>query len=123
MPLFALANAGVRLTTFGDALSSPVARGVALGLLLGKTIGITLFAWLAVRTGVATLPASVGWDTLYAASWLGGIGFTMALFVAGLALADGPSIETAKAGVLVASAIAGIVGYVLLLRRAEPGSR
>lgn len=118
MPLFALANAGVRLTTFGDALSSPVAWGVTLGLLLGKTIGITLFAWLAVRAGVATLPAGVGWGMLHAASWLGGIGFTMALFVAGLAFADGPLMETAKAGVLVASAIAGIVGYLLLRRRA-----
>jgi len=64
MPLFALANAGVRVATFGDALSSPVAYGIALGLLLGKTIGITLFAWLAVRAGVATLPAGVGWSTL-----------------------------------------------------------
>ena len=54
----------MRVTTLGEALSSPVAYGVALGLLLGKTIGITLFAWLAVRAGVATLPAGVGWSTL-----------------------------------------------------------
>ena len=110
----------MRVTTFGEALSSPVAYGVALGLLLGKTIGITLFAWLAVRAGVATLPAGVGWSSLYAASWLGGIGFTMAIFVAGLALTDAPLLDTAKAAVLVASAIAGIVGYVLL-RRPRPG--
>ena len=110
----------MRVTTFGEALSSPVAYGVALGLLLGKTIGITLFAWLAVRAGVATLPAGVGWSSLYAASWLGGIGFTMAPFVAGLALTDAALLDTAKAAVLVASAIAGIVGYVQL-RRSRPG--
>jgi NhaA family Na+:H+ antiporter len=114
MPLFALANAGVELTTFGNAFSSPVGWGVALGLLLGKTSGITLFAWMAVRAGVAILPTGVGWRLLYAASWLGGIGFTMAIFVAGLAFTDVRLIETAKAGVLAASACAGIVGYVLL---------
>ena len=116
MPLFALANAGVRLATFGDALSSRVAWGVALGLLVGKTAGITLFAWIAVRTGVASLPAGVGWRTIYASSWLGAIGFTMALFVAGLAFAGTPMLETAKAGILVASTVAGAVGYAMLRR-------
>lgn len=116
MPLFALANAGVRVDAFGAALASPVAWGVALGLVLGKTAGITLFAWLAVRAGVATPPARVGWRGLYAASWLGGIGFTMSLFVTGLAFGDGALAGIAKAGVLAASAIAGVVGYVLLRR-------
>ncbi len=116
MPLFALANAGVRVDTFAAAVASPVAWGVALGLVVGKTIGITLFAWLAVRAGVATAPARAGWRGVYAASWLGGIGFTMSLFVTGLAFGDGELAAIAKAGVLAASAIAGIVGYVLLGR-------
>ena len=116
MPLFALANAGVRLATFGEAISSRVAWGVALGLLVGKTAGIALFAWIAVRTGVASLPAGVGWRTIYASSWLGAIGFTMALFVAGLAFAGTPMLETAKAGILVASTVAGAVGYAMLRR-------
>jgi NhaA family Na+:H+ antiporter len=116
MPLFALANAGVRVDTFGAALASPVAWGVALGLVVGKTVGITLFAWLAVRAGIATLPARVGWRGIYAASWLGGLGFTMSLFVTGLAFGDGELAAIAKAGVLAASTIAGIVGYVLLGR-------
>jgi len=116
MPLFALANAGVRLATFGDALSSRVAWGVAVGLLLGKTAGITLFAWIAVRAGIAALPAGVGWRMVYGSSWLGAIGFTMALFVAGLAFAGSPMLETAKAGILAASAVGGLTGYVVLRR-------
>jgi Na+/H+ antiporter NhaA len=73
-------------------------------LLLGKTAGITLFAWIAVRAGIAALPAGVGWRMVYGSSWLGAIGFTMALFVAGLAFAGSPMLETAKAGILAASA-------------------
>src|SRR5262249_17914984 len=115
----ALANAGVRVTTFGAALSSPIAWGIALGLLAGKTIGITLCAWLAVRAGIAALPAGVGWRAGYGASWLGAIGFRMALFVTGLAFSDPALAETAKAGVLVSSAIAGLTGAVLL--RAQLG--
>ncbi len=114
MPVFALANAGVPLGVFGDALGSPVALGVALGLLLGKTTGITLFSWMAVRAGLAVLPAGVSWRAVHGVAWLGGIGFTMALFVAGLAFEDSPLLETAKAGVLAASTIAGVVGSLIL---------
>ena len=121
MPLFALANAGVALGTFAGALSSPIALGIALGLVVGKPLGITLAARLAVRAGVAALPEGVGWGALHGAAWLGGIGFTMALFVATLAFGDSPLLETAKAGVLAASALAGTVGAVLLSRRA-PGT-
>jgi NhaA family Na+:H+ antiporter len=116
MPLFALANAGVRLDAFGDALASPVAWGVATGLLAGKTIGILTTAWLAVRAGLAERPAGVSWSAIHGSAWLGGIGFTMALFVTGLAFGDGPLAETAKAGILVASTIAAVVGYVVVRR-------
>ena len=119
MPLFALANAGVPLGgAVGAALASPVALGIALGLLVGKPLGIVLASWLAVRSGAADLPAGVGWRHLHGAGWLGGIGFTMSLFVAGLAFDDAATLDVAKIGVLGASVLAGGVGYVLL-RRAE----
>lgn len=121
MPLFALANAGVRLGGVGDALASPVALGVVLGLVVGKTLGITGFSVLAVRAGVAALPAGVTWRTLHGAAWLGGIGFTMSLFIAGLAFRDAVFLDAAKLGVLAASLLAGVVGFLLL--RQAPAAR
>ena len=115
MPLFALANAGVRLEAADGLLGSPVTRGVLLGLLLGKPLGITLFAWLAVRLRLATLPAGVGWRGIHGATWLGGIGFTMSLFVASLAFGGLPLLDAAKVGVLAASFGAAVVGSTLLL--------
>jgi NhaA family Na+:H+ antiporter len=119
MPVFALANAGVALDAGAAvALAHPVGLGVVLGLLLGKQVGITLFAWLAVRSGVAALPAGVTWRHVYGAGWLGGIGFTMSLFIASLAFGATDLLATAKVGVLAASAVAGAVGYALV--RAAP---
>ncbi|HSK79227.1 MAG TPA: Na+/H+ antiporter NhaA, partial [Thermoanaerobaculia bacterium] len=123
MPLFALANAGVELTggDYGAILSSPVTLGIFLGLVLGKSLGITLFSWAAVRTGLAALPGGVTWRLIHGVAWLAGIGFTMSLFVAGLAFAGAPALLTAaKLGVLAASLSAGVCGW-FLLRRA--GSR
>jgi len=118
MPIFALANAGVVLpSAMGNVIGSPITIGVVLGLVLGKPIGITLAAWLAVRLGWAEKPASVAWRTLHGVAWLGGIGFTMSLFVAGLAFtgADAASqLDAAKLGVLIASLLAGLTGYALL---------
>jgi NhaA family Na+:H+ antiporter len=119
MPLFALANAGVRLTAGEDgfALTDPVALGVLLGLVVGKPLGITLFSWGAVRLGAAVLPAGVTWRSLHGVAWLGGIGFTMSIFVAGLAFAEAPALlATAKLGILLATLTAGIVGALLLRR-------
>ncbi len=118
MPLFALSNAGVRLSGIGAALASPVALGVALGLVVGKMLGITLFSMGAVRLGIAALPGGVTWRMLHGAAWLGGIGFTMSLFIAGLAFGDSPLLDSAKIAVLGASSVAGVVGYVLLRRLA-----
>ena len=116
MPVFALANAGVVLGgNITDTLLEPVTAGVVLGLLLGKPIGITLASWLAVRSGIASLPAGVSWGHIHAAGWLGGIGFTMSLFVAGLAFADERLLTMAKLGILAASLVAGIIGSVLLM--------
>jgi NhaA family Na+:H+ antiporter len=116
MPLFALANAGVSLggAAIAEALASPVTLGALLGLLLGKPLGITGFSWLAVRIGIAALPGGVTWRTLAGAGVLGGIGFTMALFIAGLAFPGGTLLDGAKLGVLTASALAGVAGWLLL---------
>lgn len=114
MPLFALSNAGVRLTGVGEAIGSPVALGITLGLVVGKMTGITLFSLLAVRLGVASLPAGVTWRSLHGAAWLGGIGFTMSLFIAGLAFRDPALLDAAKIAVLASSCVAGVVGYLLL---------
>ncbi|MDF1501348.1 Na+/H+ antiporter NhaA [Roseisolibacter sp. H3M3-2] len=124
MPIFALANAGVALGSGAAAAArSPIAWGVVLGLALGKPLGITLASWLAVRAGAADLPTGVAWRHVHGAGWLGGIGFTMSLFVAGLAFADPVVLDIAKLGVFAASIIAGAVGYTLLLRaRASPRS-
>jgi NhaA family Na+:H+ antiporter len=112
MPLFAFANAGVpiELSDFG----SPVAVAVMSGLVLGKPIGIFLFSWLAVRLGFGRLPDGVGWGAVLGGGILAGIGFTMALFIAGLAL-DGPLLDAAKIGVLSASALCAIIGMAVLV--------
>ncbi len=115
MPLFALVNAGVLLNGgFVETLTSPVTLGIVAGLVLGKQLGVTLFAWLAVKTGVSELPEGVTWRHVYGAGWLAGIGFTMSLFISDLAFADGSLLDTAKLGILVASLIAGVVGWMIL---------
>lgn len=123
MPLFALANAGVSLS--GDLASTfidPVALGIIAGLVLGKPIGIVGFSWLAVQLGVATLPSSVSWRWITGLACLAGIGFTMSLFIAGLAFVDESQLKTAKLAILSASLVAGAVGWLILrqlIRRAE----
>ena len=123
MPVFALANAGVTLdaTALRDAVLSPVTLGAAAGLLIGKPLGIVGFSWLGVRFGIAALPRGSTWLALAGVGVLGGIGFTMALFIAGLAFPPGSAgstvLDAAKLGILAASAVAGVVGS-LVLRRA-----
>ncbi|MBL8210824.1 MAG: Na+/H+ antiporter NhaA [Bryobacterales bacterium] len=116
MPIFALANAGVVLDANSLRFSNPVVLGVVLGLMLGKPIGITLASWLAVRSGLASLPAGVSWAQIHGAGWLGGIGFTMSLFVASLAFQDEGLLTLAKLGILAGSTMAGVVGAALLVR-------
>lgn len=115
LPLFALFNAGVRLDgKIGDALLQPVSLGIVLGLFFGKQVGITLTSFLAVKSGQAELPPGVTMGQLFGASILGGIGFTMSIFVAGLAFPEGPLLVAAKLGILAASAISGVVGFLVL---------
>ncbi len=122
MPLFALANAGVALEAeVVQGLGSPVVLGIALGLLIGKPIGVGLFSWAAVRLGLAGLPAGVRGAHLVGVGLLAGIGFTMSLFIANLAF-DGTTLELSKVGVLAASTVAGIIGYIILRARGNPGA-
>ena len=116
VPLFALANAGVVLTgnAFDGSASVRVAVGVALGLMLGKIIGITVGAAVATRLRFARLPAGVGWRHVVGAAALGGIGFTVSLFIAGLAFPSGKLLAAAKAGILAGSAAACLIGAALL---------
>jgi len=113
MPLFALANAGVEVN--GNALTDRVATAVALGLFLGKPIGVVLFSWLAVRVGLARLPQGVTWGVMAGAGMLAGIGFTMSLFVANLAL-ETDQLAAGKVGTLAGSVMSAIVGAVVLVR-------
>jgi NhaA family Na+:H+ antiporter len=122
LPLFALFNAGVTLEGgLREALRTPVAAGVILGLLAGKTLGITAASWLVVRFGLAELPPGVGMREILGAAILGGIGFTMSIFVAGLALSDEALVAAAKVGILVGSASSALLGFaVLRLTLREP---
>jgi NhaA family Na+:H+ antiporter len=117
VPLFALANAGVPFSAAG--LADPVAAAVAAGLVVGKPAGIVLASWVAVRLGVARLPEGVGWAAVAGAGCLAGIGFTMALFIAGLAL-DGAALDAAKVGILGGSAVSAVLGLALLVRVLPP---
>ena len=120
MPIFALANAGVVLGTGAvRALVDPISLGVICGLVLGKPIGIVLFSWLATRSRAAAMLEGVIWRQVVGVGLLGGIGFTMSLFIANLAFGDAPSLETAKVGILAASLISGVAGAIVLLRRTK----
>lgn len=117
LPVFALANAGVALSGefIRQAFTSPVTLGVMAGLLIGKAVGVSGFSWLAIRLGWAALPAGVGWRHIIGAALIGGVGFTVALFITGLAFTDEVLVEEAKVGVLAASLLAAVAGYLFLL--------
>jgi NhaA family Na+:H+ antiporter len=120
MPIFALANAGVALGGEGGLnWTSRVIWGVALGLLIGKPLGIALFSWLAVRLGLAQLPQGINFVHIVGVGFLGGIGFTMALFIAGLAF-RGDELNYAKLGILAGSALAGAIGFMMLRMWTKP---
>ena len=124
IPLFALANAGIDLTQvrWSEALSQKVTLGIVVGLDFGKFMGISLASWLAVRLGIARLPAGVQWRHILGAAWLAGIGFTMSLFIAQLAFQDAARVEEARLGILLASTICAFVGLAWLLAASRPVS-
>jgi NhaA family Na+:H+ antiporter len=112
MPLFAFANAGVRIG--GPFRHAEVAIGVLLGLVIGKPLGITAAALAAVKSGIAQLPRGLGWASLLGYAWLAGIGFTMSLFIAMLAFDESGPVSAAKSGILAGSLLAGIAGAIVL---------
>ena len=118
VPIFAFANAGVTLpANIGAFASQPAVLASALGLVIGKPLGITGAAWLAVRAGWAALPDGADWPRVIGVAALGGIGFTMSLFIAALAFGESALLDAAKLGVLVGSLVAGGFGALLLLSR------
>jgi NhaA family Na+:H+ antiporter len=124
VPLFALANAGVVLDAdaLGTAATSRVAWGVLVGLVVGKVAGITLAAWGATKLGLARLPQGVGWFEIVGVAAVAGIGFTVSLFVAGLAFTEGTDLDAAKLGILGASIVAGVVGAAVLSAAGRRGA-
>ncbi len=122
MPIFALANAGVPLTGgVGAALGSGVGLGIVLGLAIGKPVGVMLATWIAVKMGLGDLPAGTSFKQIVGAGCLAGIGFTMSLFIANLAFPDSETLQLAKIGILTASLVSGVVGF-LILRSVSPVS-
>jgi NhaA family Na+:H+ antiporter len=125
LPVFAFANAGIPLTSgLGEAFGSTITWGVIVGLVFGKSIGITLFTWLAVKSGIAFLPKAIGFRQIAGVACLSGIGFTMSLFIAELAFTDPDNARLARVGVLAGSVTAGTIGYLVLnavLPTAPPG--
>ncbi len=116
VPVFALANAGVRFAgvDFLDAATHPVALGVALGLVVGKITGITAATVIAVRSGLGKLPRFTTWPHIIGVSAIAGIGFTVSLFISSLAFTDPVLADRSKIGIFIGSATAGIIGFVLL---------
>ena len=115
IPIFALANAGIELSgnTISDAATSSVTLGIMLGLVIGKPLGITLFAWVATRFGL-TLPEGVHWPQFIGMGFAAGIGFTVSIFVGGLAFESEGITDLAKIGILVASLVAAVAALLLL---------
>jgi Na+:H+ antiporter, NhaA family len=139
MPIFAFANSGVHLdfSHIGEVFNQRVTWGVILGLLIGKQLGIFGASWLTVKAGLAELPKGVNWMQIYGVTWLAGIGFTMSLFIGGLAFPGGHGaghgdgeaaghmaeyLAGSKVGTLSASIVAGIVGTIILIMCTKPGA-
>jgi len=117
VPLFALVNAGIPLDldTLSGMIRHPVTQGVMVGLLVGKTAGISLATWLALKSGIVQLPRDMGMHHVVGVALLAGIGFTMSIFITELAFGDSPELATAaKSGILFASLWAGILGMLWL---------
>lgn len=123
MPVFAIANAGVSFgSEFLQTLTSNLTFSIIMGLVVGKSVGIFIFSWLAVKLKWASLPENTGFKHIFGIGLLAGIGFTMSLFISGLAFESTSIIDNAKIGILIASLIAGISGYIILHKSISPVS-
>lgn len=117
MPLFALANTNIRFESgMVEGLASPLGLGIIAGLFVGKPLGITLFSWVAVKLGLSELPKGTRWVQVISIGLMGGIGFTMSIFIALLSFSDPHHQTEGKFAILVASALAGVIGYLTLKR-------
>lgn len=117
IPLFALANAGISIdfSSMGTTMIEPISLGIIVGLILGKVVGIFGVAWIAIKLKIATLPQGSSMNQIFGVAFLGGIGFTMSIFVADLAfIQNAQLVFQAKVGILVASLFAGVFGYLWL---------
>ncbi|MDQ3662702.1 MAG: Na+/H+ antiporter NhaA [Actinomycetota bacterium] len=125
IPIFALANAGVQLNAklFATAATSPVTLGIVAGLVGGKILGISFFSWAAMRTGIASMPQDMRWSHVFSAAATAGIGFTVSLFIAGLAFDDPQLVDEARIGILIGSGAAAILGSLLLRPSRKPRAR
>jgi len=125
LPLFAFANAGVSLQGLTvAALTAPVPLGIALGLFVGKQLGVFGLCWLGIRLGIARLPQRVNWSQLYGVAILCGVGFTMSLFIGSLAFEDAasPYLYQDRLGIISGSLLSAVVGYLWLRRALGPAS-
>ena len=124
LPIFAFANAGVSFAGAGlEALFAPLSLGIAAGLVVGKQIGVFGACWLAAKTKLASMPPEVTWRHIYGLSCLAGIGFTMSLFIGGLAFIDPDQIDAVKMGVLVGSLISAVIGMTVLATAPRAATR
>jgi len=115
IPLFIFSNAGIAIEVIELSMFlQPITLGIIIGLVFGKQMGIFLFAWISIKLGLTELPSGLTWGHIYGGAWLGGIGFTMSLFMASLALIDPNNLIMAKIGIITGSLISGIVGYLIL---------
>jgi NhaA family Na+:H+ antiporter len=122
MPLFALANTGVSFNTnWTSALLSANSLGVFAGLLLGKPLGIVLASFLAIKARLSKLPEDLSWTHILGAGFLGGIGFTMSIFITILAFQDSLLVQNTKISILLSSLMAGVIGYLILARSRSNG--
>lgn len=115
LPVFAFANSGISFsgTQISDVFG-PISMGIALGLLLGKPIGVMFASWLVIKLGIAKLPEGVNWSYLFGVSLLAGIGFTMSLFISSLAFIDGSGMNADRIGIFLGSTLSAILGYMYL---------
>ncbi len=121
MPVFALANAGVLLSApAGESVIGPLSYNIAIALIAGKVLGILIFAWIGVKLKITDLPQGTNWIQMAGLGFLGGIGFTMSMFISSLAFQDAGLLNHAKIGILVGSLVAGISGYILLKSTLKP---
>jgi len=124
VPLFGFANAGVSLEGVGlSSLAAPLPLGIALGLFVGKQLGIFGSVWAAVKLGVAIRPKDASWTQVYGVSLLCGIGFTMSLFIGGLAFTDAVQGDAVKIGVLMGSLLSAVAGYLVLRMVAQKAAK